>query len=67
MNGARIITKILNNPILFEQWQADILVMVKRMKAMRALLRAELEQIGCKPPIGLSNWNHITNQIGMFS
>lgn len=41
--------------------------MVTRMKEMRQALKDELELIGCPPPSGLSNWDHITNQIGMFS
>lgn len=54
---------ILNNPDLFEEWKRDISTMAERIIDMRKelfrLLTEELETPG--------NWNHILNQIGMFS
>ncbi|KAH9966710.1 aspartate aminotransferase [Russula dissimulans] len=61
--GARVVALILNNPELFEEWKADIRTMAGRIidmrKHLRALLTDELKTPG--------NWDHIVNQIGMFS
>ncbi|KAH9981255.1 aspartate aminotransferase [Lactifluus volemus] len=61
--GARVVTLILNNPELFEEWKADIQTMAGRIIAMRKELRRLLTE-ELKTP---GNWDHITNQIGMFS
>lgn len=62
-HGARIVSLILNNPELFEEWKRDIKTMAHRIIAMREqlydLLTNELKTPG--------KWNHITDQIGMFS
>lgn len=54
---------ILNNPNLFEEWKRDIKTMAHRIIAMRQelfnLLTHELKTPG--------QWDHIVNQIGMFS
>lgn len=61
--GARIVTLILNDPQLFEEWKRDIATMAHRIIDMRKelykLLTEELKTPG--------NWDHILNQIGMFS
>jgi aspartate aminotransferase len=61
--GARIVALILNNTELFEEWKADIQTMAGRIIEMRKelyrLLTEELKTPG--------NWEHIVNQIGMFS
>lgn len=61
--GARIVGLILNKPELFEEWKADIWTMAGRIIEMRKelyrLLTEELKTPG--------NWEHIVNQIGMFS
>ncbi|KAI0256746.1 aspartate aminotransferase [Lactifluus subvellereus] len=61
--GARVVALILNNPELFDEWKADIKTMAGRIIAMRRelhrLLTEELKTPG--------NWDHIINQIGMFS
>jgi aspartate aminotransferase len=61
--GARIVALILNNSELFEEWKADIETMAGRIIEMRKelyrLLTEELKTPG--------NWDHIVNQIGMFS
>ena len=55
-------TLILNDEGLFEEWKADIRTMAGRIIGMRKelhrLLTEELKTPG--------NWDHITNQIGMF-
>jgi len=66
LSGARIIQKVLSDPELLIQWQNDLNVMVVRMKTMRANFKQTLIEVGCKPPNDLNNWDHITNQIGMF-
>lgn len=62
-HGARLITLILNDGALFEEWKRDISTMANRIIAMRKelhrLLTEELRTPG--------NWDHIINQIGMFS
>ncbi|KAI9446417.1 aspartate amino-transferase [Lactarius indigo] len=61
--GARIVALILNNPELFEEWKADIRTMAGRIIEMRKeLYRLLTEEF--KTP---GNWEHIVNQIGMFS
>jgi len=62
-HGARIVSMILNNPNMFEAWKRDIQTMAGRIIDMRKelfrLLTEELHTPG--------NWDHIVNQIGMFS
>ncbi|CAE6468833.1 unnamed protein product [Rhizoctonia solani] len=62
-HGARLISLILNDPALFEEWKRDIKTMAHRIIAMREelynILTNELKTPG--------KWNHITDQIGMFS
>jgi aspartate aminotransferase len=61
--GALIAGTILNNPQYFAEWEKELKeVVVKRIMEVRALLRAELEKIGTP-----GSWQHITDQIGMFS
>ncbi|KAJ6547455.1 aspartate aminotransferase [Mycena capillaripes] len=62
-HGARIVSMILNKPDMFEAWKRDIQTMAGRIIDMRKelfrLLTEELHTPG--------NWDHIVNQIGMFS
>ena len=60
--GARIASKVLNDPELFAQWEDDLRTMSGRIAEMRKGLRQRLEEK--KTP---GSWNHITDQIGMFS
>lgn len=60
--GARIVAKILNDPTLFSEWKQAIQDMSSRIISMRKALRQHLEDM--KTP---GSWNHITDQIGMFS
>ena len=60
--GARIASLILNDPKLFAQWEEDLRTMSGRIKEMRKALRSKLEEL--ETP---GTWNHITDQIGMFS
>ena len=60
--GARIASTVLNDPALFKEWEQNLQEMSGRIKEMRTALRSKLEEL--KTP---GTWNHITDQIGMFS
>ncbi|KAF2684377.1 aspartate aminotransferase [Lentithecium fluviatile CBS 122367] len=60
--GARIASLILNDPTLFAEWERDLKTMSGRIIDMRKALRTKLEELGTP-----GTWNHITDQIGMFS
>lgn len=60
--GARVASRILNDPELFKQWEEDLKTMSGRIKEMREGLRDRLEKRGTP-----GSWDHITRQIGMFS
>lgn len=60
--GARIASRILNDPQLFAEWEEDLRTMSGRIQEMRKGLRARLEAMGTP-----GTWDHVTNQIGMFS
>lgn len=60
--GARIASLVLNSPELFAQWEEDLRTMSGRIIEMRKALRSKLEELGTP-----GTWNHITDQIGMFS
>jgi aspartate aminotransferase, cytoplasmic len=60
--GARIASRILNDPALFRDWERDLRTMSGRIIEMRQALRHHLEQQNTP-----GSWAHITSQIGMFS
>lgn len=60
-HGARIAAEILTNPGLKAEWLVDVKGMADRIIAMRTQLKAGLEKEG-----STLNWQHITDQIGMF-
>lgn len=60
--GARIASIVLNDAALFAEWEDNLREMSGRIKAMRTALRSKLEELGTP-----GTWNHITDQIGMFS
>ena len=60
--GARIASLVLNDEALFEEWKENLKTMSGRIIQMRKELRAKLEEMGTP-----GKWNHITDQIGMFS
>ena len=62
LTGARIADKILNDDSKFQEWQAELKGIAERVITMRKRLRGHLEEL--KTP---GNWEHITDQIGMFS
>merc|ERR1712242_666020 len=61
-HGCYIVKKILNDPTLYKEWQVELKFMVRRILSMRSAIRKGLE--GLRTP---GTWNHITDQIGMFS
>ena len=61
-HGARIASMILNQPNMRQQWLNELVVVTDRIAKMRQLLRSHLEKIGAR-----GTWNHVTDQIGMFS
>lgn len=61
-HGARTVSTILNNPDLKNEWLETLKLMTNRIKDMRKALRDNLEELGA-----IGKWNHITDQIGMFS
>ncbi|KAK4188412.1 putative aspartate aminotransferase [Podospora australis] len=60
--GARIASIVLNDKALFAEWQENLRTMSGRIISMRQALRSKLEELGTP-----GQWNHITDQIGMFS
>jgi len=61
-HGAAIVQKLLTNPELKSQWLSELKTMSERILEMRAALRSAIEAKGTP-----GTWNHITDQIGMFS
>merc|ERR1712209_250859 len=61
IHGARIVTEILGNADLRKQWLGDVKGMADRIISMRTRLRDGLAREG-----STLNWQHITDQIGMF-
>ncbi|EFE39011.1 aspartate aminotransferase, putative [Trichophyton verrucosum HKI 0517] len=60
--GPRLAAKILSDPALVEMWKEDLITMSSRIKSMRRALYDELQRL--QTP---GTWEHIINQIGMFS
>ncbi|EEB13298.1 aspartate aminotransferase, cytoplasmic, putative [Pediculus humanus corporis] len=63
-HGCRIVATVLNNPELYKEWKQCIRIMSNRIKEMRKGLKERLRDL--KTPND-NKWNHITEQIGMFS
>ncbi len=63
LHGARVAGSILADPELYQQWLAEVKGMADRINGMRGQLKSLLvDELGSK-----LNWDHITNQIGMFA
>merc|ERR1712083_1032729 len=60
-HGARIAAEVMTNPALREEWMKDVKTMADRIIGMRTALREGLAKEGSS-----HNWQHITDQIGMF-
>lgn len=61
-HGMLIAKRILSNPEYFAAWVQELKMMSNRIISVRAQLRQELEKLGTP-----GTWNHITDQIGMFT
>ena len=61
-HGARIVKKVLGDAKNYAAWKVEMGAMSKRISDMRAALRKKVEEL--KTP---GSWNHITDQIGMFT
>jgi len=61
IHGAKIVDTILGDAQLTEQWRGEVKGMADRIISMRQALVSGLKGAGSK-----KNWDHITNQIGMF-
>eukprot|EP00002_Diphylleia_rotans_P002328 TRINITY_DN11485_c0_g1_i1.p1 TRINITY_DN11485_c0_g1~~TRINITY_DN11485_c0_g1_i1.p1 ORF type:complete len:454 (+),score=88.67 TRINITY_DN11485_c0_g1_i1:59-1420(+) len=62
LHGARIVCAILSDPELYAEWRQEVKEMADRIKKMRKELFDALISQGCP-----GEWNHIMQQIGMFS
>jgi len=62
IHGAFLLAKVLGDKNRFARWKEELRGMAERILEMRALLREGLEAKGTP-----GTWNHITDQIGMFS
>jgi len=60
-HGARIVTEILTNQAIRDEWLVDVKTMADRIITMRTSLKDGLAREGSS-----RNWQHITDQIGMF-
>jgi len=61
VHGARVAAHILNNEALNAQWREEVKGMADRIITMRQRLQNGLAKEG-----STRNWQHITDQIGMF-
>lgn len=61
-HGAFLVAKILGDPALRSEWHAEVKGMADTIQVRRDLLYKELKRL--KTP---GNWDHVINQIGMFS
>lgn len=61
LHAARLVTTVLMDPELHAQWSVDVKGMADRIIGMRHALKSGLEREGSS-----HNWDHLTNQIGMF-
>jgi len=62
IHGARIVSTILQDDALSQQWSNECRDMAHRIHGMRTALKDALRQAG-----STRNWDHVTKQIGMFA
>ncbi|KAI9146434.1 pyridoxal phosphate-dependent transferase [Paraphysoderma sedebokerense] len=60
--GARIVSTVMNDPTLYNEWLDNLRTMSHRIIKMREMLFEALQKLGTP-----GTWNHIIDQIGMFS
>lgn len=61
INGAKIVAEILGDQKLKAEWLVEVKGMADRIISVRTKLKENLKKEG-----STRNWEHITNQIGMF-
>lgn len=61
IHGARLVSEILSDATLRKEWLADVKLMADRIISVRSTLQNNLKKLGSS-----RNWQHITDQIGMF-
>ncbi|KAL5550659.1 hypothetical protein UlMin_000835 [Ulmus minor] len=61
VHGVLLVSKILTDQHIKSLWLREVKVMFNRIQNIRTALRASLENLDS--PL---NWEHITNQVGMF-
>lgn len=61
VNGAKIVAEILGDSKLKAEWLVEVKGMADRIISVRSKLKENLKKEG-----SARNWDHITNQIGMF-
>jgi len=61
-HGAVLVCKVLGDEARFAKWKIELKAMADRILEVRQMLRTGLEKKGTP-----GKWNHITDQIGMFS
>lgn len=61
IHGTRIVQEILSNPSLCSEWLCDVKLMADRIISVRCALQNDLKKLGSS-----KNWQHVTDQIGMF-
>jgi len=62
IHGAHLVMKVLGDEARLQRWKVELKMMADRILEVRSLLRKGLEDRGAP-----GTWNHITDQIGMFS
>ncbi|KAG0097040.1 Aspartate aminotransferase, cytoplasmic [Podila epicladia] len=60
--GSRVVSLVLNDEKLYKEWEENLATMANRIIDMRKALFEELTKLGTP-----GTWNHIVDQIGMFS
>ncbi|CAF1474487.1 unnamed protein product [Adineta steineri] len=61
-HGARVVSTILNDPILMNEWKFNVKSMSERIKSTRYQLYTKLRLLNTP-----GNWEHIITQTGMFA
>lgn len=61
-HGCYLVIKVLGDEARFNRWKAELKAMADRILEVRQMLRGGLEKKGTP-----GKWNHVTEQIGMFS